>query len=234
MSRTHRVALDWLFDWIDSHPKIQIRYIDTKHPIADILTKGNSHVMNGIIFLAKSKSTAMNLSSTVSASCSSAKDPIASKSPRILKASSGKPDARERRIQNPTQRLKKLIEDQKEIDNLTTIGCKHLTWRSTSFLCDKAFEITNAKTYVFADSVLCLGSMRDQPVEAWKNKIKLCLENCYQEDLNPIDGEPMEFEPRVQISEIFLQLNARSTSYCRCTYASDFERCRVVSSGANF
>ena len=35
------VALDLLFDWIDLDPKIQIRYIDTKHQLADILTKGN-------------------------------------------------------------------------------------------------------------------------------------------------------------------------------------------------
>ena len=35
--------------------------------------------------------------------------------------------------------------DQKEISNVTTIGCKELTWRSTSQLCDKACEITNAK-----------------------------------------------------------------------------------------
>ena len=40
VSRTHRVALDWLFDRINLEPKIQIRYIDTKHQIADILTKG--------------------------------------------------------------------------------------------------------------------------------------------------------------------------------------------------
>ncbi len=53
---------------------------------------------------------------------------------------------------------------------------KELTWRSTSLLCDKAFEITNDKTFVFPDSVLCLGSMRDQLVEAWKNKIKWYLE----------------------------------------------------------
>ena len=39
--RTHRVALDWLFDRINLDPKIQIRYIDTKHQLADILTKGN-------------------------------------------------------------------------------------------------------------------------------------------------------------------------------------------------
>ena len=39
--RTHMVALDWLFDRINLDPKIQIRYIDTKHQLADILTKGN-------------------------------------------------------------------------------------------------------------------------------------------------------------------------------------------------
>ena len=38
VSRTHRVALDWLFDRINSDPKIQIQYIDTKNQLADILT----------------------------------------------------------------------------------------------------------------------------------------------------------------------------------------------------
>ena len=41
VSRTHRVALDGLFDRINLDSKIQIRYIDTKHQLADILTKGN-------------------------------------------------------------------------------------------------------------------------------------------------------------------------------------------------
>ena len=41
VSRTHRVALDWLFDRINLDPKIQIKYIDTKNQPADILTKGN-------------------------------------------------------------------------------------------------------------------------------------------------------------------------------------------------
>ena len=48
------------------------------------------------------------------------------------------------------------------------------------------------KTYVFADSVLCLGSISDQPVEAWKNKIKWYLENRYLKDLNRTGGVPME------------------------------------------
>ena len=41
VSRTHRVALDWLFDRIKLDPKIQIKYFDTKNQLADILTHGN-------------------------------------------------------------------------------------------------------------------------------------------------------------------------------------------------
>ena len=43
VSRTHRVALDWLFDRINLDPKIQIKYIDTKNQLTDILTKGSFH-----------------------------------------------------------------------------------------------------------------------------------------------------------------------------------------------
>ena len=41
VSRTHRVALDWLFDRIKLDLKIQIKYIDTKNQLADIVTEGN-------------------------------------------------------------------------------------------------------------------------------------------------------------------------------------------------
>ena len=41
VSRTHRAALDWLFDRINLDSKFQIKYIDTKNQLADILTKGN-------------------------------------------------------------------------------------------------------------------------------------------------------------------------------------------------
>ena len=52
VSRTHRVALDWLFDRINLDSKIQIKYIDTKNQLADILTEGSftrgewNHVLN--------------------------------------------------------------------------------------------------------------------------------------------------------------------------------------------
>ena len=140
VSRTHRVALDWLFDRINLDSKILIRYIDTKHQLADILTKGNltrdewnnllqlfnlSHfspiccAKNSSLIscsktmakraqeqkeeeriVGKSKPAATILSSTVLASSTSAKDPIASKSPGILIASR-KPESRVRKNSKP-------------------------------------------------------------------------------------------------------------------------------------
>ena len=41
VSRTHRVALDWLFDRNSLDAKIQIKYTDTENQLADTLTKGN-------------------------------------------------------------------------------------------------------------------------------------------------------------------------------------------------
>ena len=41
VSRAHRVALDWLFDRSNLDPKIQIKYIDTKNQLSDMLSKGN-------------------------------------------------------------------------------------------------------------------------------------------------------------------------------------------------
>ena len=43
VSRTHRVALDWLFDRINLDHRIQIKYTDTKNHLADILTKREFH-----------------------------------------------------------------------------------------------------------------------------------------------------------------------------------------------
>ena len=41
VSRTHRDALDWLFDRINLDSMIQIKYVDTKNQLADIQTKGS-------------------------------------------------------------------------------------------------------------------------------------------------------------------------------------------------
>ena len=53
VSRTLRVALDWSFDRINLDSKIQIKYVDTKNHLADILKKGNftCHEWNNLLHL---------------------------------------------------------------------------------------------------------------------------------------------------------------------------------------
>ena len=43
VSRTHRVAPDWLFDRINLDSKIPIKYIDTKNQLADIFDQRKFH-----------------------------------------------------------------------------------------------------------------------------------------------------------------------------------------------
>ena len=78
VSRTHRVALDWLFDRINQDTKIQIKYIDTKNQLADILTKVNfkrewNHLLT-LFNISHFSSTAC----TAAKSWSSTEDPVVS------------------------------------------------------------------------------------------------------------------------------------------------------------
>ena len=41
VSRTHRVARDWLFNRINLDPEVQIKYVESKNQIADISTEGS-------------------------------------------------------------------------------------------------------------------------------------------------------------------------------------------------
>ena len=67
----------------------------------------------------------------------------------------------------------KLISETTEITGVNTINFKELTWISTSLLCEKACQITNAKAFVFSDSVFCVGKMGDDPIATWKSKNKM-------------------------------------------------------------
>ena len=85
VSRTHRVALDWLFDRINLDPKIQIKYIDTKNQLADILTKGNftrhewNHLLN-LFNISHFSSTACTAAMAKRAQQESGEDRVTAKS----------------------------------------------------------------------------------------------------------------------------------------------------------
>ena len=91
----------------------------------------------------------------------------------------------------------KLIKDQTEIIGASLIVYKDYTWSATSLLCDRIHQISHARTYVFADSVLCLGGIQKNPNEVWKEKIRWYSENAHLKELDRIDGESMEFEWKI-------------------------------------
>ena len=78
---------------------------------------------------------------------------------------------------------------------MSMIDYEQYTWSAISLLCDRIHQISNAKTCVFADSVLCLGGIKENPNEA--KKIKWYFESNHLTDLNRIDGESMEFEWKI-------------------------------------
>ena len=52
----------------------------------------------------------------------------------------------------------------------------------------------NAQTYVFSDSMLRLGGISPDPVQAWKDQIKWYLATRNLKELGRINGEPVKFE----------------------------------------
>ena len=91
----------------------------------------------------------------------------------------------------------KLVGEQEEITGVSKINFKDCLWMSTSILCSRACQITNAIAYVFSDSVLCVGKMGSDLFATWKSKIKWYSENKHFKDLNRIDGMPTEFEWKI-------------------------------------
>ena len=90
-----------------------------------------------------------------------------------------------------------LIRDQTEIAGVTTIDFKEFTWRSTSLLCSNVYQITNAKTCIFSDSVLCVGKWEMIRLQLGRTKSKWYSENNHFKELNRIDGMPTECEWKI-------------------------------------
>ena len=88
----------------------------------------------------------------------------------------------------------KLISGQTETTGKSMISFQDLRWVSTSLWHSRAYQYSNAKAYVFSDSVLSVGKMGDGPIATWKNKMKWSSENNHVKDMNRIDVMPTEFE----------------------------------------
>ena len=85
-----------------------------------------------------------------------------------------------------------------EIIGVTIIDFKELTWRSTSLLCSRVYQIKHAETNIFSDSVLCVGKwemIRLQRGRTKSNGIRRMITSKIS--INRIDGVPTEFEWKI-------------------------------------
>ena len=52
---------------------------------------------------------------------------------------------------------RKLVRDQKEIQDISVIHWQENSWKRTTLLTDRAVRLSTAKAYVLSDSVVCMG-----------------------------------------------------------------------------
>ena len=106
----------------------------------------------------------------------------------------------------------KLITDQMEITSIPVIDWQQQMWQRTTLLTDKAVQFATANTYVFSDSVLCLGGSSPDPVRAWNDKTNWFMESCQFERIGSnrrgADGVRVEWngktrKPRQLYCEFF-------------------------------
>ena len=108
----------------------------------------------------------------------------------------------------------KLVAEQDEISGLETIGWENHSWKYLSLIGDeRIINLQRTKVYVFADSVLCLGKIHQNPEsnESWKDRIGWITTSQSYRDFDGISGEPTEFEWNIFPGFTTLQLYGKVT-----------------------
>ena len=93
--------------------------------------------------------------------------------------------------------MQDLCLNKNEISGLETIGWENHSWKCMSLIGDeRVINLQRTKTYVFSDSVLCLGKIFENPQsnDAWERQLGWFKDSSQYRKLDRIDGEPMEFE----------------------------------------
>ena len=84
-----------------------------------------------------------------------------------------------------------------EICGVTPINWEDSSWKYLSLVGDEeVISLLHTKVYVFSDSVLCLGTMNQNPTSnsVWEEQLGWFKDSPQYRTLDTIDGEPMEFE----------------------------------------
>ena len=92
-----------------------------------------------------------------------------------------------------SQRL--ILNQKREIYGISTVEWVR-PWVASALPHDRAIKPSKAKVHVYYDPISCLGKFHDHAAstQKWKEQIGRFMNSKDRQDLNGIDGEPMEFE----------------------------------------
>ena len=88
-------------------------------------------------------------------------------------------------------------------------------WKHLSLIGgEEVVSLSHAKVYVFADSVLCLGKMNQNPTShiVWERQLDWFKDSSKIRILDTIDGEPMEFQWHVSQDSLRCSSSEKSNS----------------------
>ena len=79
---------------------------------------------------------------------------------------------------------------------ISAIEWKTTPWMRSTLLHDRAIKLSKAKVQVYSDSVLCLGKIHEHlaSTQKWTEQVGWFMDSKDCQELNGIDGEPVEFE----------------------------------------
>ena len=213
VSRTHRVALDWLFDRITLNPKIQmlIKIWSSQQWKSDELMEDRTG--RPVVFAQHTDKSAKEA------------EPILKRCNRRQRQTlcdmenvcvfyitriciDGEDLLRQftfykKKTEDLTMKQmfdisEKLITEQSdEIYGVNTTDWEDSSWKYLSLVSDEdVISLSHAKVYVFSDSVFCLGKMHQnsQSNTVWEDKLTWFKSPPECRALDKIDVEPMEFE----------------------------------------
>ena len=92
---------------------------------------------------------------------------------------------------------KLIVGQSDEIHGVTPMNWEDPSWKQLSLVGDEeVMSLSQAKVYVFSDSVLCLGKVNQNPTSntVWVEKLSWFKDSPHYRTLDTLDGEPMEFE----------------------------------------
>ena len=87
-----------------------------------------------------------------------------------------------------------------EIYGVTSINWEDPSWKRLSLVGDEeVLSFSNAKVYVFSDSVSCFGKMHHNPQSnfVWEDELTWFKSSSQYRTLDTINGEPMEYFPKI-------------------------------------